>query len=113
MIFPPSKVAVAVTSSFAGGCLLVLSSLENAMQKQAAWAAARSSSGLVLPPGASVLDAQVTPASVNSPLLRADTVPLPSKRLPCHVALAERSAIAASWGVGIRSARPYRFQGYP
>ncbi len=63
------------------------------MQKQAAWAAASSSSGLVLPPASSVRDAHVTPASVNSPVVTAETVPLPLNRSPCQTALAIRSAM--------------------
>src|SRR5688572_357401 len=63
------------------------------MQKQAAWAAASSSSGLVLPPGSSVREAHVTPASVNRPVVVAETVPLPLNRSPCQTALAVRSAM--------------------
>ncbi len=64
------------------------------MPKHEAWAAAISSSGLVLLPGSSVREAQVTSASLNSELLSADTVPRPSKRFPYHVALALRSAMS-------------------
>ena len=61
-----SNVTVALTSSRVGGVPALARSLENAIEKQAAWAAATSSSGLVRPSADSVREAQVTGSSVNA-----------------------------------------------
>src|SRR5215207_4473776 len=61
------------------------------MEKQAAWAAAMSSSGLVLPLAASVRAFHVT-SNVPRPEVARLVVPEPSVRLPFHTAFAERVA---------------------
>src|SRR5215210_5406805 len=80
------------------------------MEKQVAWAAAISSSGLVLPRVSSVRAAQVTSSPPSTPLVTLSIRPLPSIRLPCQVASARRSvAIAFSFQFGIHGhggARP-------
>src|SRR5215210_4408837 len=68
--------------------------LENAIAKQLAWAAAISSSGLVLPSGRSVREAHVTGISWIASLLTRSKVPDPLKRLPLHTTFARRSAVA-------------------
>ena len=90
-----SKTATADNSRRDGSWPRLDSSFESAMPKQAAWAAASSSSGLVRPPASSVREAHVTGASVNSPVLSADTVPAPLKRSPSQTALALRSATSS------------------
>jgi hypothetical protein len=60
------------------------------MQKQDAWAAATSSSGLVRPSADSVRDAQVTGNSEKAPLVDAETTPLPDIRSPRQTAFAVR-----------------------
>src|SRR5438128_12079692 len=62
------------------------------MAKQAAWEAARSSSGEVRPSGASVREAQLTGRSWKVPLEPALTPPLPLIRSPCQVTVAVRTA---------------------
>ena len=64
-----SKVAVARTSSRSGGFCIRPNAPESAMEKQAACAAARSSSGLVFPPDASVRADQETPIGGSAPLV--------------------------------------------
>src|SRR5262249_28479115 len=67
-------------------------SCESAIEKQAAWAAAISSSGLVLPSAASVRLAQVTGSGPAAPLAK-ETGPEPSARPPCQAGVAvERSS---------------------
>ncbi|BBL80336.1 hypothetical protein RxyAA322_21900 [Rubrobacter xylanophilus] len=61
------------------------------MAKHDAWAAAMSSSGLVLPSGLSVRDAQVTGISPKAPLPTVN-LPLPRRRSPSHTTSARRSA---------------------
>ncbi len=70
-----------------------VSSCESAIEKHDECAAARSSSGLVLPSERSVRDAHVTGSSGVAPLLRL-SVPLPWARSPSHTVFAVRSAIA-------------------
>src|SRR5215211_5114446 len=53
-----------------------------------------SSSGLVLPSGRSVREAQVTGRSCAAPLLASSKVPEPFCRFPLHTTLARRSALA-------------------
>ena len=65
---------------------------DSAIEKQLAWAAASSSSGEVLPAGASVREDQETGRSVKSPLVPAVTVPEPSASEPLQVAVAVRVA---------------------
>ena len=66
------------------------------MQKQEAWADARSSSGLVRPPDSSILEAHETSISLNAPLDMALTTPLPDIRSPSQTAFARRTASAMS-----------------
>jgi len=86
-----SNVAVASTDNRVGGFCWRPSPAESAMQKQAACAAASSSSGLVFPPDASVRDAQETAVS-GSPPLMPFTRPCPWARSPSHTACAVRFA---------------------
>src|SRR5688500_10354110 len=72
------------------------------MEKHEACAAARSSSGLVSPPWASVRAAHVTARSEKRPVVPALTEPLPLRRSPDQVALAVRiSAIGTSPRAGL------------
>src|SRR4029078_8345053 len=66
---------------------------ESAIAKHEAWAAARSSSGLDFPPGASVRALHDTGSSLNFPLDAAVTTPVPLKRSPFQTARA--SLVAA------------------
>src|SRR5258705_6995040 len=83
-----SNVTVAVASSFCGGVPAFASPAESAMQKQLACDAARSSSGLVIPCGASVRAAHETDRSLNFLLESALTTPEPFARSPFQIALA-------------------------
>jgi len=83
-----SNVTVAVTSSCSGGVLFRPSAALSAIAKQLACAAARSSSGLVWPSGASVRAAHETGRSLNLRLEIALTVPLPLVSSPFQIALA-------------------------
>src|SRR5262249_3810739 len=95
-----SKVTVAETSRRCGGVPAFASPAESAIEKQLACAAASSSSGLVLPLGSSLREAQVTGWSLNIPLLLAVTLPAPLARSPSHTTSARRiAAIVASWRV--------------
>src|SRR3990172_2413777 len=69
---------------------------ERAIEKHEAWAAASSSSGPDRPLGSSVRADQLTGRSRSCALLFELTVPLPSVRLPCQIAVAERVAAIAS-----------------
>src|SRR5204863_7223423 len=73
-----------------GGVPALASSLEQAIEKHEAWAAARSSSGEVTPAGSPVRDAQVVGWSRKMPVVAAVTVPFPESRSPLHVAVARR-----------------------
>ena len=75
--------------SVVGGCPAFARTLDSCIEKQEAWAAASSSSGLVRPSGSSVRDAQVT-SKVPSPLDSSVTRPLPSSSEPCHSPTAMR-----------------------
>lgn len=86
-----SKVAAALTSSRAGGFCMRPRPAERAMEKQAACAAASSSSGLVLPPEDSVRADQETAMEGRAPLVPC-TVPCPRKRSFSQTALAVRVA---------------------
>src|SRR5439155_6915903 len=65
---------------------------ERAIAKHDAWAAARSSSGLDFPPGASVRALHETGRSLNFPLETALTAPVPLRRSPFQTARASRVA---------------------
>src|SRR5690348_16689218 len=93
---PPStrsSAQTASTVSFSGGDPAELSVFENAIAKQVAWAAAISSSGLVLPSERSVREANVTGRSPTAPL-PTWTRPDPCVRLPSQTTSARRSASA-------------------
>ena len=64
---PLSKVITALTSSCVAGVPFLASRDENAIEKQAACAAAMSSSGLVRPLCSSVRDAHVTGMRLKAP----------------------------------------------
>src|SRR5688572_21170207 len=87
-----SKVTVEVVSSVSGGVPAFARPAASAMQKQLACAAARSSSGLVFPCGASVRAPHETGSELNFPLVTAPTSPLPVARSPFHFARACRVA---------------------
>jgi hypothetical protein len=63
-----SSVQAALTATRSGGVLFSPSTSASAIAKQLAWAPAISSSGLVLPSGRSVRDAQVTASWSSAPL---------------------------------------------
>src|SRR5438270_6711879 len=67
--------------------------LESAIEKQAAWAAASSSSGFVPSPSPNREAAEYSPRQAPSPTV---SWPEPLSRSPCHRALPLRVAIAAS-----------------
>ena len=89
--FTSSSVQAALTVTRSGGVLFSPSTSASAMAKQLACAAAISSSGLVLPSGRSVRDAQVTGTS-NAPLA-ASSAPVPLASVPRHTTSASRRAI--------------------
>src|SRR3954464_13293783 len=78
------------------------------MEKQAAGAAAISSSGLVASGLSSERFGQLTFCSPSLPLVVERIVPLPSIRLPCHVTSARRSVAIKSPSVGKREAYALR-----
>ncbi len=79
-----------------GGVPARPSPAENAIAKQEACAAAKSSSGLVLPPGSSVRAGQLTGVSRKMPLETALTVPCPVARSPDQTASARRTCAMSS-----------------
>src|SRR5688500_6815089 len=81
MPVPGTKSTSADVSRLVGGVPALARPLENAMEKHAEWAAAISSSGLVLPLASSVRAGQDT-SKVPSPDESRVTLPAPSKRLP-------------------------------
>src|SRR5918994_1184662 len=87
---------IAEVFSSSGMCTSWASPFENAIEKQAACAAAISSSGLVLPPGSSVRAGQLTSSPPNAPLVTESMRPLPLIRSPCHVTSALRSVAIGS-----------------
>ena len=91
-----SNVTSAEIDRRSGGVPARPSPAENAIAKHAAWAAAKSSSGLVFPPGSSVRAGQLTGTSVKIPLETALTVPLPVARSPDHTASARRTCAMSS-----------------
>ena len=88
-----SNVTAARTSSRFGGVPARARPAESAIAKHDACAAASSSSGLVLPPGASVRALHETGRSLSLPLETPATIPLPEIRSPFHTARA--SLVAA------------------
>src|SRR5206468_1480329 len=64
---------------------------ESAIDKHVAWAAAISSSGLVMPSGSSERAGQLTSRPPSAPLVTASTRPSPLIRSPCQVTSALRS----------------------
>ena len=80
------------------------SACASAIEKHAEWAAAMSSSGLVLPFGASAREAQLTSSGPKAPLPASWIVPEPSISEPCQVVLIVRSVaiVGASSSVGGR-----------
>ena len=104
-----SKVTSADTSSRSGGVPARPSAPDRAIEKQAAWAAARSSSGLVLPSDDSVRAAHDTGSSEKLPDDMAETVPDPVARAPDQVASARRiAAIVISLSTDRAAIVPYR-----
>src|SRR5205814_10221404 len=87
-----SKRTVDVTSSRSGAVPFFARRAERAIAKQLACAAASSSSGLVLPSGASVRAAHETGSAENFELEIALTSPEPLARSPCQTAFACRVA---------------------
>ena len=83
------------TDSAVGGVPAFASSLEQAIEKHDAWAAASSSSGDVTPAGSPVRDAHVVGRSWKTPVVAAVTVPRPDSRSPLQVAIARR--VVAIW----------------
>src|SRR6266540_373041 len=88
---PGTKVTVADVSSRSAGFPAFASAAENAIEKQAACAAAISSSGDVLPCASSARFAQSTSSEESTPLVTLSIVPPPSIKPPCHVTDAVRS----------------------
>src|SRR5690606_26029910 len=80
---PGWKVTSAVVSSDRGGVPAWARPWARAMEKHEEWAAAISSSGLVLPPGCSARDGHDT-SNVPTPDDVSDTVPEPSSSAPFH-----------------------------
>src|ERR1700690_379468 len=98
-----SNVTSDETSRLPGGVPALASSLENDIEKHVACAAARSSSGLVLPSACSVRDAQVTGSDEKTRLVAALTVPVPDVRSPSHFTVARRTtAMSNPPGVYVR-----------
>ena len=87
-----SNVTSADTSNRSGGVPARPSAPDRAIEKHAAWAAASSSSGLVLPSDNSVRAAHDTGSSAKAPDDIAETVPDPLVRAPDQVASARRIA---------------------
>src|SRR5688572_30128653 len=87
-----SNVTSADTWRWSGGVPARTRLPDSAIEKQLAWAAASSSSGEVLPAGASVREDQETGRSVKSPVVPAVTLPEPSASEPLQVAVAVRVA---------------------
>jgi hypothetical protein len=83
-------VTATVTDSRVGGVPAFASSFEQAIEKHEAWAAARSSSGLVTPSGSPIREAHVVGRSMNTDVVDAVTVPRPLSRSPLQVATARR-----------------------
>src|SRR5579859_3058883 len=71
------------------------------MEKQAAWAAAISSSGLVRPPAVSVREDQVIGRSPIAPLPVVSIRPEPSSRLPLQLARAVDSMLIIGPPIGV------------
>ena len=86
---PGTKSTSAEVSSAVGGVPALARPLENAMEKHAEWAAAISSSGLVLPFESSARAGQET-SNVPRPDESRVALPAPSKRLPSQWVDAER-----------------------
>src|SRR6478672_2523250 len=96
---PPStfsSVTWASVSSFVGAWPAWARPLASAIEKQVAWAAAISSSGLVLPPGCSKREAKVTCSSSTAWLDSRSNSPWPLLRSPVQVARALRSIAIVS-----------------
>src|SRR5262245_65251884 len=91
-VSPLWNVSVAFVRISCGGVRWLLSPDESAMLKQAAWAAAISSSGL-LPVACSKREEYVIVASCNTPL-SVDALPVPVRRSPDQDAVACRSLSA-------------------
>src|SRR5215207_1980790 len=108
--FSTSNVQTASICNLSGGVPPWSRTFESSIAKHEAWAAAMSSSGLVLPSERSVREAQVTG---NSPIAPLPTVnlPPPRVRLPSQTTSARRSAIVMSF---LLLARPcYQSAGPP
>src|SRR5215218_2702065 len=86
-----SSAQAAVTVRRLGGVWFSPRTSASAIAKQLAWAAAISSSGLVLPSGRSVRDAHVTGSS--SAPLPVDSAPTPRASVPSQITSAVRCAI--------------------
>src|SRR5205809_6893949 len=93
-----SKSSVAFVSIDSGWYPAWPSSFERAIEKQAAWAAATSSSGFV--PGSSPKRIAKLYATPFTAPLAVDTVPLPSFSPPRHCALARRCIEIPAEGIG-------------
>jgi hypothetical protein len=93
---PGTKVTVAEVRSCSGGVPALARSLEKAIAKHDACAAAISSSGLVFPPdSSSERAAHVTSSGPNTPEPTSSIVPAPEIRSPFQVTLARRSAMSS------------------
>src|SRR5918994_4113961 len=90
-----SNVHTALISSRSGGVPPSARTLESAIAKHAPWAAAMSSSGLVLPSERSVREAQVMGISSIAPL-PTENLPPPRSRSPSQTISARRSASATN-----------------
>src|SRR5436190_7828273 len=88
---PVWNVTVAEVFSSSAGCPACASPFESAIEKQAAWAAAISSSGLVFDCPSSERARQSTSRPPKAPLVTESTRPLPLIRSPCQVTSAVRS----------------------
>jgi hemoglobin len=89
MPVPGTKSTSAEVFSSVGGVPALARPLEKAIEKHAEWAAAMSSSGLVLPFASSARDAHVT-SYVPMPEDCSSTLPAPSNSEPCQVVSALR-----------------------
>src|SRR5207302_675685 len=83
--WPAWNPTLAEVASCSGGCPPWVRPLASAIEKQAAWAAPRSSSGLVAPSRLFARFSQLIASSPNAPEAGL-TVPPPSIRLPCQTA---------------------------
>src|SRR4051812_17371393 len=91
-----SNVISARTSRLVAGVPFLPRRAEKAIEKHAAWAAASSSSGLVLPSCAEVRDAQLMGRREKMPLVTYVIIPEPLTRSPLQTAFAVRTSAMGS-----------------